>query len=168
MLLRFILSTALAVMMPHLVAAETPVPVVLEPITHTPATLTVVSPDGIEHSYSPADLETLPTYRLTTRTPWRTEPAVFDGILLSDLLDANGMGSVAAIKVTAENDYVAVLPRALWDSLTIVIATRVDGQAHSRRNRGPIQFVIDQDSYQSSDITNESHLVWMAARIEPH
>lgn len=161
----------------HLVAAATllslplsgiaaPVSVTLEPMEHMQAELVVARPDGSEMSYTPAALEEFPTYRLRTTTPWRAEPAEFDGVMLRDILAANGLEGVDAILVTAENDFTATLPRALWETVDVVVVTRVDGRPHSRRARGPIQFVIDMDAYEASDVALEDHLVWMAARIE--
>lgn len=140
----------------------------LAPISHVEATLVVVGANGSERAYTPADLEALPTYSLTTSTPWRDEPAEFEGVLLADLLAVNGLNTVESIAVTAENDYKTVIERPLWETVDILVATRVDGRAHSRRARGPIQFVIDMSTFNASDLTSESNLVWMAARIEPN
>ena len=87
---------------------------------------------------------------------------------MSELLEASGLSSVDAIAVTAENDYRTVIEREIWESVDILVATRVDGRPHSRRVRGPIQFVIDMDAFNASAVTSESNLVWMAARIEPN
>lgn len=141
--------------------------VTLAPISHAQATLTVVAEDGSSTSYTPADLETLPTYRMETTTPWRDTPSAFEGVLLADLLRAHGLDQTSAIRIVAENDFASKMEREVWETLPILIATRVDGQPHNRRERGPIQFIIDADDYASSDVASESHLVWMASRIEP-
>ncbi len=146
--------------------AQTPEPVTLEPMDLLDAELVVIGADGTEKRYTPEQLETLTTYRLRTTTPWRPEPADFDGILLSDVLRESGLHDVAAIRVTAENDFGSTLQRALWENVPVLVATRVNGQPHSRRERGPIQFVIGADDYTSSGLATEAHLVWMAARIE--
>ena len=138
----------------------------LAPMTHAEASLLIVGADGAEFEYSPAELEGFTTYSMATTTPWRDEPANFEGVLLAEVLEASGLGSVDAIAVTAENDYSTVITRELWESVDILVATRVDGRPHSRRARGPIQFVIDSETFNSSDLTSESNLVWMAARIE--
>lgn len=143
-----------------------PRPVALDSIAHAPADLIVIAADGTEARYDPAALEALPTYSLTTTTPWRSEPATFAGVLLTDLLAAHGLSEVEAILVTAENDYAVTIPRAVWEELEILVATRVDGRAHTRRARGPIQFVIDMDAYKASEIARQDYMVWMAARIE--
>ena len=147
--------------------AQTPEPVTLAPMDLAVAELLVIGPDGRETRYSPQTLETLPTYRLRTTTPWRQEPADFDGVLLSDILKASGLDQVQAIRVTAENDFGSSLQRVLWENVPVLVATRVNGRPHSRRERGPIQFVIGAHDYTTSGLATEAHLVWMAARIEP-
>lgn len=157
----------LLVLTPILAMAGSFSEVELAPIDHNQATLVVIGQNGEQAAYSPSDLEqTMTTYSLTTTTPWREEAAEFTGVLLTDLLAANGLADARAILVTAENDYSTVIERDLLDSVQILVATRVDGAAHSRRARGPIQFVVDMDDYTSSSLTEESNYVWMAARIE--
>lgn len=164
---KFLAPLTLAVgLMSGPAAADVPVPVELAPVNHAEAYLTVVEPDGGEVKYTPADLEELPTYRLVTRTPWREEPAAFEGVLLSDLLARHGLVDVPAIVVTAENDYRVTVPRAVWSEQPVLVATRVDGRPHSRRQRGPIQFVIDEADMLASPAVSENYLVWMARLIE--
>ena len=139
----------------------------LDPIAHQDAALTLVGPDGGEMTLDPAALEALGAWRLTTTTPWREVPATFEGPLLIDVLSAAGLEDAAAIRVVAENDYAVTIPRQAWDGITILVATRVDGAAHSRRARGPIQFVMDMAEYEASDVAFERYWVWMAARITP-
>ena len=141
--------------------------VTLDPIRHQDASLTLVAPDGTETVLDPAALEALGAWRLTTKTPWREVPATFEGPLLSEVLAAAGLENVPAIAVVAENDYAVTIRREVWDSVPILVATRVDGKAHSRRARGPIQFVMDMAAYEASGIAAERDWVWMAARISP-
>jgi len=143
-----------------------PIEAELDPITHVNATLVVVESDGSETAYTPAMLEELTTYSMTTTTPWRDVPATFEGVLLSDVLSAHGLDGTPTIRVTAENNYVTTINREVWEEVDILIATRVDGRPHSRRARGPIQFVIDAEAFASTDLTAESNFVWMASRIE--
>ena len=144
-----------------------PKSVKLEPLRHTSASLEIPMPEGGTKTYSPADLETFPTYQIETTTPWRDEPTVFEGILLTDLLEAHGLLDAPSIRVVAENDYTTSIGREVWEAAPILVATRVNGRAHSRRNRGPIQFVVEKSDYDQQDAVTEDHLVWMAARILP-
>ncbi len=139
----------------------------LNPARFQDASLVVFSPAD-SAQYSPKSLESLGVYRLTTRTPWRETAANFEGVRLVDLLTAHGLADVTAIRVTAENDYSVVIPRHVWTDHVALVATRVDGRAHSRRARGPIQFVFDLDRDSAvGEKSFEQNWVWMAARIEP-
>ena len=139
----------------------------LEPLDHIEATLTVVDADGHETVYTPRDIEALGGYRMVTTTPWRSEETVFEGGLLQDLLEKHGLDQAGAIRVVAENEFESILESAVWEAAPILLATRVEGRPHSRRARGPIQFVVSMEDYDGSPVIEERHLVWMAARIEP-
>ena len=138
----------------------------LDPVEHTDAEL-VVDATGGEQVFSPAALEAIGAMRLVTTTPWRSEPTAFEGVLLQDLLTMTGLSSASGIRIVAENDWAVEMPRAIWESTPILVATRVNGAPHSRRERGPIQFIIPMEDYQSNPEMRESYWVWMAARIEP-
>ena len=139
----------------------------LGPIQHGDASLTVHGSEGAGVTYTVEELERFPTYRLTTVTPWRPEPATFEGVLLTDVLAASELRNVPAIRVIAENDFSSDIPKEVWDSVPVLIATRVNGAPISRRERGPILFVVEDAVYHEVAIVEERHLVWMAARIEP-
>ena len=148
-------------------AAEDVEPVELEAIEFQDAALTFAGADG-EKTYTPAELEEFGTYRIVTTTPWRDEPAVFEGPLLGELLEAHGLADLPAIRVTAENDYSVVIPREVWAERPVMLATRVDGEAHRRRERGPLQFVFLMDEEPAlGEQSFEKNWVWMAERIEP-
>lgn len=166
MLMRPFISVCVGAFLATSTMAQPLEPITLDPIAHADAELLVIGRDGTELRYSPDALETLDTYRVSTTTPWREEPAVFDGVLLRDVLEASGLDAVNEIRVIAENDFATTIPRVVWETVPILVATRVDGKAHSRRARGPIQFIIPMEDYMSSAVATEAHLVWMAARIE--
>lgn len=162
---RFFVAIFLAVFAGQSVSAS-PKQVALAPIQHQDAQLVVESPDGVTVTYTPEMLEALPTYEITTTTPWRDTPATFSGVLLSDLLANHGMSDVSAIVVAAENEFQVVFERSALEAAPVLIATRVDGRPHSRRQRGPIQFIIADEDMRANGALEESHLVWMAASIK--
>ena len=136
------------------------------PLMDGPQIAIVTGPEG-ETTYDPGTLEKeFETFRLVTTTPWREEPATFEGIMLRDLLERNGLRQATGIKVTAENDYEVTIPSEVFNEVPIMIATRLNGQPHHRRARGPLQFVIPMDVFEDLDLT-ERYWVWMAARIAP-
>ncbi|MEL6958179.1 MAG: hypothetical protein AAGL89_04400 [Pseudomonadota bacterium] len=166
MIVRRFAATLFLVLSAATATADAMTAVELSPITHRAASLVILDQNGEERTYSPAMIEEFQTYSLTTTTPWRDVPARFEGVLLSDLLAAHGLDTAETIRVTAENDYATTFSRELIENVDIMVATRVDGAPHTRRERGPIQFVIAADAFAASDLTAESNLVWMAARIE--
>ena len=142
------------------------VPVDLSPIDHRAASLEVNGQRGVS-IYTPAQIEALGAYRVITRTPWRSEDTVFEGALLSDILRANGISDASAIRVIAENDYAITIPAQVWQQWPVLVATRVNGKPHNRRERGPIQFVLPMNDNQAlGEGSNVDYWVWMAARIE--
>ena len=156
------------ILLPALPArAADPAPVALAPLDHLDATLAVTGADGGTTLYTPGRLETLPTVRVVTTTPWRDTPTTFDGVLLRDLLAAHGLSDIPSISVWAENDFRVTVDRAIWQDTPLIVATRANGAPIARRARGPFLFVLDADSYQDGDLVGERHLVWMAARIAP-
>ena len=166
--LTLVFLAALALSTFSAAAGPAPVPVTLEPIAHGDASLTIVSPGGRETRLDIPAIEALTTYRVETTTPWRAVPAVFDGVLLADLLAAHGLDETATVLVTAENDFTTVIDRAVWQTEPMLVATRVNGAPISRREQGPILFVLEAEAYAASQVASERHLVWMAARIEPY
>lgn len=142
-------------------------PVDVEDIRFAKAALTVTV-EGKDQVFSPAELEQLGTYSMITDTPWRENPAEFVGVRLTDLLSATGLDDVSAIRVIAENDYAITMQRDVWMDNDLLIATRVDGRGHTRRARGPIQFVFNMgENPETGEEDFQSNWVWMAARIQP-
>lgn len=141
-------------------------PVQVDQVRFAQAELVVVSPEG-EHRYGPEDLEALGTYAITTETPWRDTAATFIGARLKDVLSASGLEEKQAIRVVAENDYAVTIGREVWVNHDLLIATRVNGLGHTRRARGPLQFVFNmrEDAATGKD-QFQQNWVWMAARIE--
>jgi len=146
-------------------AAGDPMPVTLAPVEHEAAEVVIETPDGDRTTYTPALLEGFPTYSLTTTTPWRSEPARFEGPLLIDILKAHGLDQLPAIMITAENDFMVEMGSEVWTAAPILVATRVNGKPLTRRERGPVLFVIDAADYEREPAIGERHLVWMVSRI---
>lgn len=160
----FVLGVAVGLTTASAAFAADPMPTRLEPMTLRKSSLTILGTDGAETVYSGEALEEMPTFAMETRTPWRPDPARFEGVLLSDILRAHGLDGRDVI-VTAENDFQVLIEHDVHSAVPILVATRVNGQPHSRRERGPIQFVIDEEVAEAGEL-KEAYFVWMAARIE--
>ena len=157
----------LSLLGPGSVASE-PVKTTLAPLATADATLTITtSKEAPENILTTDEIEALQAFQMITTTPWRTEPTLFAGVLLRDLLEAHGLAEVPAIVVQAENDYSVEIPRTVWTDTDIMVVTRANGERISRRERGPLLFMVDADTYETSEILTESHLVWMVSDIAP-
>ncbi|MEM7211790.1 MAG: hypothetical protein AAF479_07850 [Pseudomonadota bacterium] len=147
-------------------SAQAMEPVEVAPVKFARASLIIEGVDG-PASYDPKALEAYGTYAMTTVTPWRPDAAEFVGIRLNDLLAKHGLDAVDAIRVIAENDYAITIPNQVWSDNDVLVATRVNGRGHSRRARGPIQFIYNMSKDPSVGVeTFQKNWVWMAARIE--
>lgn len=166
-MLRLIASVLLFVWTSFPAFSERLMQVELNPIQHNRGALVVVDMQGTKTNYSSADLENMTTYRMVTTTPWRRAPTQFDGVMLVEILRKHGLDQVSEILVSAEDGFGTLLSRDLFQSVDILVATRVNGKAHQRRQRGPLQLIIHEQDFRAPTLAKEANLVWMVARIAP-
>lgn len=113
-----------------------------------------------------AMLEALQGRRGSMETPWTTGKVEFSGPLLRAVLDAAGAHGTR-LKVVALNDYAAEVPVEDASSLDTMLATRMDGQPMSVREKGPLFLVYPFDK--DSSLYNEKYFsrsVWQIKTIE--
>lgn len=119
-----------------------------------------------QYRWSMAMLEALPQHSFTTMTPWASQPLQFSGPLLRDVLqavDARGQQLVAR----ALNDYSVQIPWQDAQQHDMLVATRMNGQPMSVRQRGPLFVVYPFDSkpeLKSSTYIERS--IWQLRAIE--
>ncbi len=111
-------------------------------------------------------LEALPQRETTTETPWYDGARTFKGPLGSEILAAVGaFGTV--VHVTAINDYSADIPIQDFMNNPVILATTIDGEHLSVRDKGPLfviyPFDLDPDLYNEA-IFGRS--VWQVVSIE--
>jgi hypothetical protein len=122
---------------------------------------------GDRAEFDLAMLEALPRTTIKTATPWTTGSVTFEGVALSDLLQAVG-ATGATIVASALNDYAVNLPASDAQS-GAVIAYRLNGDYMSVREKGPLWIVYPFDSNPSlKSETIYSRCVWQlkSLRIE--
>lgn len=110
-------------------------------------------------------LEGLPGRTARITTPWTTGETEFSGPYLREVLRAAGVEGTE-IRVIALNDYHADVPTADAE-LDTILATRVDGQRMSVREKGPLFLIYPFD--QDASLYNEKYFsrsVWQIVRIE--
>jgi hypothetical protein len=93
-------------------------------------------------------LESLGIVRFTTLTSWTLGPSVFEGVLLSSLLEAVGADPAATtLMLTALNDFETPIPIADARTWPVMLALKRDGEYMLRRDRGPIWVVYPQHAF---------------------
>lgn len=129
------------------------------------ATLLRVEGENEVKEFSRDNLEQLPQTSFKTTTIWTEGEISFSGPSLTDILatvDLDGQSVVAV----ALNDYKAVIPAKLIEDRFPILATRRDGEAFSRREKGPLWIVFPFD--QSEDFQSElvfSSSVWQLTEL---
>lgn len=113
-----------------------------------------------------AMLDGLPNADTTTKTPWYDGEKTFSGPLGSALLDAVGASGTTMV-VTAINDYVTEIPVNDFRDFAVVLATKIDGQLMSVRDKGPIFVIYPFDD--RPELNNETYYgrsAWQVKSIE--
>lgn len=90
-------------------------------------------------------LESLPQHKFTTMTPWSDKAIQFSGPLLRDVLAAAGAQG-QNILATAINDYRINIPVSDAMRFDMIVATRMNGEHMSVRDKGPLFVVYPFDS----------------------
>lgn len=101
-----------------------------------------------------------------TSSPWYDGAKTFAGPLGWALLKAVGANGTT-LKVTALNDYVTEIPVSDFHDYAVVLATTVDGEPMSVRDKGPIFIIYPFDSQPA--LNNETYYgrsAWQVKSIE--
>jgi hypothetical protein len=89
-----------------------------------------------------AGLERLGLIRYASKNRWYDRRTTYEGVLGSALLDAVGVPAGAvALRMTALNDYVVLVPLADLRRWPVMFALKLDGEYLSVRDKGPIWLV---------------------------
>lgn len=113
-------------------------------------------------------LASLPVTTFVSNTPWRDEPARFDGIRLSELLAVVEAGSSDFLAV-AQDDYEVEFTDVDIERYPIIVAYRENGHALSLRTLGPLRIVFPFDDF--PELLNQSNMtlsVWQLTEMHVH
>ncbi len=111
-------------------------------------------------------LEALQGRSGSMETPWTAGKVTFSGPLFRAVLDAAGAHG-STLKVVALNDYAAEMPVQDAAALDTILATRMDGEVMSVREKGPLFLVYPFDK--DAALYNEKYFsrsVWQIKAIE--
>ncbi|MEQ1771557.1 MAG: hypothetical protein ABL879_17155 [Devosia sp.] len=113
-----------------------------------------------------AMLNSIESRTTTTSAPWYDGAHAFSGPLGSAVLNEVG-ASGTMLRVTALNDYVTEIPVSDFMDYRVVLATALDGQVLSVRDKGPIFIIYPFD--ESPELNNETYYgrsAWQVKSIE--
>jgi hypothetical protein len=91
------------------------------------------------------DIERLPLHQTVLETKWELRGA-FQGVLLSDLLAAVGLGSADRVRLHAIDEYAITVERHEIIEGNPLLATRLNGQPFGIENKGPLMLLWPQDA----------------------
>lgn len=130
----FSVATAMAVLTPGLVFADE---IVL--------TVRAQNLEGGMQEFDMAAIEALPQERFSTSSVWTEGVHEFSGPSLATVLDSLDVTGVV-IHARALNDYAIEIPVETLEAGAPIIATRIDGEAFPRREKGPLWIVYPYDA----------------------
>ncbi|HEV7371114.1 molybdopterin-dependent oxidoreductase [Arenibaculum sp.] len=111
-----------------------------------------------------AMLSALPQTKFEATTRW-TDTAVFEGVLLRDLLEAVGAEGTQIV-ATALNEFSATIPMDDVVELPVLLATRVNGEPMKVRDFGPLWIVYDVDGRPDlQNLQTERKMVWQLKEL---
>ena len=133
--------------------------------------LSVFGADGVAAAeYTLEQLDELDQVSYTTSNTFIDGEAVFSGPLITTVLaDANAeMTSDEAVKVTAINEYAVEIPGEDLANYDVILATRMNGEEMSIRDKGPIWVMYPiSDFPELSDGLYSSRLIWQVSSLAP-
>lgn len=89
---------------------------------------------------SRADLEKMPLRETRLETKWGLK-GTFHGVLLSDVLDAVGLGAARRVRLRAADEYVITLNRDEILAGRPLLALRLDGRSLDVAEKGPLMLL---------------------------
>ena len=113
-----------------------------------------------------ADLLALPQISFTTSTPWTETALTFSGPTLSSVLQYYNITD-GQLNLVAVNRYEIEVPWDYVEKSSPIIANRINGEAFTVREKGPlwVVFPFDSDERYTSFLVH-SMSVWQLIRIE--
>ncbi|MEM8631905.1 MAG: oxidoreductase [Pseudomonadota bacterium] len=122
--------------------------------------LTVEFPSGAAVELTLEDLDAMDQVAFTTTTIWTDGASEFSGVPLFVLLEALDVDG-QTLKLSALNDYSVEMPLAELDPDAPILATRIDGETMSIREKGPfwVMYPFDKSAEYQTE-TNFARSVW--------
>ena len=109
----------------------------------------------------------LPQVSIVTENEFTNGPVAYKGPLVRDVIDHLALGDVEALRFIAANDYYVEIPTSDFRRYNVILAMEADGQALSRREKGPLWLMYPiSDHEELKDPLYIHRLIWQVVRIE--
>jgi hypothetical protein len=132
-------------------------------------TLLTVSTDGgtIVKDLTAEDLAAFPQITVRTTNEFVDGETNFEGPLVRDILAACNASDAREVVFTAANDYQITVDSAEFTKYQVILATSMNGQALSRRDKGPIWMIYPMSEHaELRDPVYNSRLIWQLVRMD--
>lgn len=125
-----------------------------------------VEANGVVRNYTAEDLLSLPQTEVRTKNDYVDQKTTFSGPSLKLILQQNGIGPDAKIKLDALNDFSNVLPASDAYKYNVIVAILMNGKRMSVREKGPLWVIypMDDNPELKGDLYN-GRLVWQLRKI---
>jgi hypothetical protein len=111
-------------------------------------------------------LEALGSGTVTTSTDWTDGTPVFEGVPARKLLEAVGAHG-KTLSAIALNDYAVDIPADDFTNYPVLLAMRMNGQALTPRDKGPIWIVYPRDDHpELKDPKINDRWIWQLKGID--
>jgi hypothetical protein len=127
--------------------------------------LRISSPTG-QTLLSLSDLDALPQTQFTTTTIWTNGTTEFSGVSLKTLL-GHLSATGTTLEMAALNDYAVSMPLTELEDSVPIVATRMNGEIMSARDKGPFWVVYPYDNnprYRTE--TNFTRSIWQLRSLQ--
>lgn len=111
---------------------------------NTVLTLTGKVSAGKEINLALSDIEAMGTAQIVTTTPWHDGIVTFEGVPMSELMEAVGAEGTTAL-VLALNNYGTEIPLSDFTSYQPILAYKMDGQYMEVADKGPLFIIYPYD-----------------------
>jgi hypothetical protein len=132
----------------------------------TVLTLTSKANAKFVKTYDMEGLEALGLSKIITTTSWTDGPITFEGVKLVDVLAASKLEG-GELHATAINDYAVDIPMSDAAKYPVIIATKMNGERMSVRDKGPLWVIYPRDDF--AELMDETHnfkWIWQLTSIE--
>jgi hypothetical protein len=134
--------------------------------TATAQTVLTVTHDDATIEYDLAALEALPQTEFKTENSFIDDASVFSGPLLRDVLELSNLLNEDTITLRAANDYEITYPVSDATDYDVIIATQMDGDEMSVREKGPLWVIYPiSDLPDVNDHIFKSRQIWQLVEI---